>query len=165
MRTTLFLSAALAAVNFSYNASAVEIFPVSQRQFDSELAQIQADVEAGWRHSIDGVRLPATVAEVWEIMEKGHEQTDSVALRKAIIDVLKAAGAGKATEADPLVTSWLDMARKISNIKLSLEKDGLSELILRKQDAAIRSIIRTLEQGNEGQAAFELFLRNQKRTH
>ena len=55
MRTTLFLSAALAAVNFSFNASATEIFPVSQRQFDSELAQIQADVEAGWKSSQEGV--------------------------------------------------------------------------------------------------------------
>ena len=150
MRTTLFLSAALAAVNFSFNASAVEIFPVSQSQFDSELAQIQADVEAGWRYSQNGVRLPTTVGEVWEIMEKGHEQTDSVTLRKAIIDVLKASGAGKPTPADLLVTSWLDMQQKISDIKLSIKTDGYHEDVLRKQDAAIRSIIKTLEQGNEG---------------
>ena len=150
MRTTLFLSAALATVNFSFNASAIEILPVSQSQFDSELAQIQADVEAGWRRSINGVRLPTSVAEVWEIMKKGHEQTDSVALRKAIIDVLKASGAGKTTSADLLVTSWLDMQRKISDIKLSLETDGDNDDVLDRQNAAIRSIIKTLEQGDEG---------------
>ena len=83
-------------------------------------------------------------------METGHEQTDSVTLRKAIIDVLKDSGAGKPTDADLLVTSWLDMQQKISDIKLSLETDGDNDDVLDRQNAAIRSIIRTLEQGNEG---------------
>ena len=60
------------------------------------------------------------MADVIEVFKKGHNQTDSIALRKAIIDtlkeVLKKNDATKPTEADLPVVSWPDMWGKIDVI-------------------------------------------------
>ena len=70
MRTALFISALLAAVNLSFSASAVELAP-AQLQFDSELAQVGADKWAGWAWDENGDKKPETVSAVLKIFEMG----------------------------------------------------------------------------------------------
>ena len=77
MRTALFRSAVLAAVNQSFSASAVELAP-AQLSLDSELAQVGADVEAGWTFDDDGNKQPSRISDVLQILERGVKNEDAL---------------------------------------------------------------------------------------
>ena len=138
MRTLLFLSAALAAVS-----SAIQIFPVSLAQFDSELAQIEADAATQWKASAFGdksIKIPENVSEVWELITTGHKLTYGPAIMNGVIDSLKKAGAGEPTEEDELVFNWQEMKVKVENLSQAENADELEKQY-------IRSILKTITRG------------------
>ena len=104
MRTTLFFTAALATMNFAFQASAVSITP-TEPQLATELAQLDAASEAFLDSDLDltleaeKIALPATMDELIDILQNGSSKTGTKNLRIAIRRVLNDQNLGGANGA------------------------------------------------------------------
>ena len=104
MRTTLYLSAALAAMSFSLEASAVALAPAELQQ-DDALAETYVDADADLELEADTekVGLPAYMGELLDIMQNGTSAAGDNVLRKAILICLNYTNQGKGT--GPIIQS------------------------------------------------------------
>ena len=83
MRTTLYLSAALAAMCFSLEASAVALASTELQQADA-LAETFIDADINLDAETEKVGLPANMNELFDIMQNGTSAKGDLVLRAAV---------------------------------------------------------------------------------
>ena len=92
MRTTLYLSAALAAMSFNLGASAASLAPTELNQ-ETALAQtyLDADKGIGKYKPSPLVGIPEDIGELADMMRRGSSLIDDYpeTIREAVIEILR----------------------------------------------------------------------------
>ena len=91
MRTTLYLSAALAAMTFNLEASATSLAHIEQ---NSALAETYVDTDLNLEAEAEKVGVPANMPELLDMMQNGSSAPRNKILRNGILIALRGAGQG-----------------------------------------------------------------------
>ena len=88
MRTTLFFTAAFAAINFAFQANAVSIPTTNIERSATELAQVEATLSTFIEASAEKDYLPGNLMELQDALNFGHSEYESKLLVPAILTIL-----------------------------------------------------------------------------
>ena len=160
MRTTLYLSAALAAMSFSLEASAVALAPAELQQ-DDALAEtyVDSDINLEVEAETEKVGLPINMGELLDMMQNGtsYAKGDQI-LRKTVLICLNGAKQGKGI--GPMIESqnwdaFTDELIGFHHAKRNMSEDD----DFPEYKRAIRRMILTIED-DAGWAGFKAYIKS-----
>ena len=160
MRTTLYLSAALAAMSFSLEASAVALAPAELQQ-DDALAEtyVNSDSNLEVEAETEKVDLPKSMNELLDMMQNGTSwaKGDQI-LRKTVLMTLN--GTHQGNGIGPMIESqnWGAFTNKLMGHQHA--KDGMEEdADFPEYKRAIRRMTHTIED-DAGWAGFKAYIKS-----
>ena len=120
MRTTLYLSAALAAMGSNLGASAASFAPTELNQ-ETALAQTSLDADINRESEIVRVGKTADMDMVVDILKHGYEvneldEDEEEALRENVVAIFRAQNVGKGTVIDS-VKEWKDFSNDPRSVR------------------------------------------------
>ena len=159
MRTTLFFTAAFAAINFALQANAVSIPTTNIERSATELAQVEANLSTFLEADAEKADyLPGNLTELQDMFNFGHSEYDSKLLVPAILAILQSNGAQRPKPSDTVITNWEPYANNFNSIvdgyrneqRQNNGKDG-ADYFKNKLDHALRRLQKTLTEGGDVQ--------------
>ena len=120
MRTTLYLSAALAAMGFNLGASAASPAPTKLNQ-ETALAQTSLDADINRESEVKRVGKTADMDMLVDILKHGYEvneltEDEEEALHENVVAIFRAQNVGKGRVIDS-VKEWKDFSNDYRNIR------------------------------------------------
>ena len=133
MRTTLYLSAALAAMGFNLGASAASPAPTKLNQ-ETALAQTYLDADINLESETEIVGRSEELDMLVDMLEHGYEvneddEDEEEALRDTVVNFLRAGNVGKGIVIDS-VKKWFDFSNDSYEIQsLSYQEKMLASVL------------------------------------
>ena len=146
MRTALYLSAILAAMNFAPQTSAVVIGPTELRRQENELSQVYTSADTLLDADAEVFKgFPTSVGDIVQVIQHGSNQLACCEelLRDAIEGVLKKAGAGDGPAQPIKPNEWSTFANGLKN--LNARRDSNPGLYKPMFDKSVARLAKTLK--------------------